>query len=482
MYLDIAIILIQVEQRGEVFNMPIPISSFQDYLEKTESFKGANLFRGQANRGWRIVPSLFRKSDTTAEEITILEEILGNDSLIESLFEKQHYGSATRLLDLTVSPMSALFFAIDDDNEKANDGIVYVFANANSIDVSDIRINAFLDSVSRNPINIPVPLHDFSVTNHLIKYAPKLAYSNERAFHQGGTALLVGLHQDGSTYSRAHDPNLESQVIESFLIPASLKESLRQKLCDFGYERAILYDDYLNFETTPAFDSIDTHFEVFDKVDFKEIIFHTKLSCINCDRDALTMKIEKKYNELFRKFGENSRIFGLFYFDEIDKSISNWICQSRWSDSSRMNIKWKHDYFRSRLLRTNEEVSNEILFNRVSPTLESAKKLLRDIVAYSDNEIDKILTFYESQRRSSSALVQAISDCPYSTVDLEQFAADSIIFINRVDKITEEILIFAKQGDSPKSLLYWNDFLIGDAIKSAKKLNHSYNSDFWSDT
>ena len=479
MYLDIAIILIQVEQRGEVFNMPIPISSFQDYLEKTESFKGANLFRGQANRGWRIVPSLFRKSDTTAEEITILEEILGNDSLIESLFEKQHYGSATRLLDLTVSPMSALFFAIDDDNEKANDGIVYVFANANSIDVSDIRINAFLDSVSRNPINIPVPLHDFSVTNHLIKYAPKLAYSNERAFHQGGTALLVGLHQDGSTYSRAHDPNLESQVIESFLIPASLKESLRQKLCDFGYERAILYDDYLNFETTPAFDSIDTHFEVFDKVDFKEIIFHTKLSCINFDRDVLALKIKGKYQELFNEHGENSHIYGYFYFDEVDLSISNWICRTSWSNSSKMNIKWKHDYFRSRLLRTNEEVSSEILLNKVSPILESAKELLTGIVACSNKEIEDILKYYASQRRSSRALAVAISDCPYSSVGFEAFINDSRIFVNRVDRITENILQYAEAGEGIKSLTYSNQELIQEAIDFAVKLNKTFYADFW---
>lgn len=355
--------------------MAITINSFDDYIERTESFKGANLFRGQANRGWEITPSLFRKTDATAEEITILEEILGSDTPIESLFEKQHYGSPTRLLDLTVSPMSALFFAIDDDNEATNDGIVYVFSNVNSIDVSDTRIAAFLEGIAHNPIDIAVPLHDFSIRNHLIKYSPKLAYSNERAFHQGGTALLVGIHLDKGAFLRVHDPNLETLVIESFIIPASLKELLRRKLRDFGYEHEILYDDYLNYETTATFDSIDTRFEVFDKADFKKIIFHTKLSCIYCDRDVLTLKIEEKYNELFRKFGENSRIFGFFYFDEIDKSISNWICQSRWSDSSRMNIKWNHNYFRSRLLRTNEEVSNEILFNRVSPTLESAKKV-----------------------------------------------------------------------------------------------------------
>ncbi|MPN42417.1 hypothetical protein SDC9_189974 [bioreactor metagenome] len=127
----------------------------------------------------------------------------------------------------------------------------------------------------------------------------------------------------------------------------------------------------------------------------------------------------------------------------------------------------------------NEEVSAELLYSAIEPLIESSKTILLEIINNSLGDFNDILSYYTNQSRKSGSLVQRISDCPYSAVGLERFAEDSLIFVNRVDRIIQEILIYAKQGDTPKSLVYWNNQLIKNAIEAAIKLNRSYRNDFW---
>lgn len=118
----------------------LSVESISDFISfilphKGEAFfhEAADLrpvFRGQADCTWNLLPSTFRtREDFLNEHLYIREfqrefpgECSGYTSF-EILVKAQHYGIPTRLLDLTLNPLVALYFACTDQPDS--DGVVY---------------------------------------------------------------------------------------------------------------------------------------------------------------------------------------------------------------------------------------------------------------------------------------------------------------------------------------------------------------------
>jgi len=118
------------------------IKSLDQYIEALHNTidKGAFCFRGQVNHAWEALPSLLRKPRLEAIRLQtmLMRELLAapttlpylrNQDPVEYLMLLQHFGIPTKLLDVSMDPLIALFFACNDASGeyKNENGKVYIF-------------------------------------------------------------------------------------------------------------------------------------------------------------------------------------------------------------------------------------------------------------------------------------------------------------------------------------------------------------------
>lgn len=114
----------------------ITIHSVPDFLKeiyRLEKFDGVRCYRGESNVKWPLKPSVMRDLRPDAEKNIINEltleaspDFIGDTSMFEKLVRAQHYGLPTRLLDVSLNPLVALFFACSDESQMDEDGSVLI--------------------------------------------------------------------------------------------------------------------------------------------------------------------------------------------------------------------------------------------------------------------------------------------------------------------------------------------------------------------
>lgn len=123
------------------------IESLSDFISVISEFnrKATNLrqilvssisfYRGQSDYDWGFTPRLYREELLDKESVLISEFLriapleFQQMGYFDILVKMQHYGLPTRLLDTTLNPLVALFFACHGDAQKSKDGSVVLFPN-----------------------------------------------------------------------------------------------------------------------------------------------------------------------------------------------------------------------------------------------------------------------------------------------------------------------------------------------------------------
>ena len=113
----------------------IRISSVSEFIEKiiqrdkeagTETF-----YRGHADKDWDLLPSIFRTPNGVEKEHLLFHDMVAHEpqsfseckSTLDYLVQMQHYGLPTRLLDMTINPLVALYFACQPEVEDVSAGL-----------------------------------------------------------------------------------------------------------------------------------------------------------------------------------------------------------------------------------------------------------------------------------------------------------------------------------------------------------------------
>ena len=116
------------------------ISTLSEFLQVIGVYPETTMFRGQMDLSWEVVPRVATKFDVKGKKISKNKEKLMLRNYIrrigpftkysklndmEWLMLAQHHGLPTRLLDWSGNPLVALYFSVDDFNEKFGDSVVY---------------------------------------------------------------------------------------------------------------------------------------------------------------------------------------------------------------------------------------------------------------------------------------------------------------------------------------------------------------------
>lgn len=116
------------------------ISVISEFNRKTINLRqisvsSISFYRGQSDYDWGFTPRLYREELLDKESILISEFLriapleFQQMGYFDILVKMQHYGLPTRLLDTTLNPLVALFFACHGDAQKSKDGSVALFPN-----------------------------------------------------------------------------------------------------------------------------------------------------------------------------------------------------------------------------------------------------------------------------------------------------------------------------------------------------------------
>jgi DNA polymerase III epsilon subunit len=198
----------------------VTVSSFGEFVEQTDGISRTCLCRGVSDKDFLLWPSLFRTLGDKHPDLVehnllwmfkthargILDRVPSNE--IEWLTVAQHHGLPTRLLDWSLSPLVAAFFAIE--SLSPTDGAVFLlelgkFKQEDEIDLSNL--------------------------SEIVAFFP--SHASRRIAAQSG---VFTIHPTSAT-------TLDPAGLKQIIIPAKFKLAFREKLFKLGIHRATLFPD-----------------------------------------------------------------------------------------------------------------------------------------------------------------------------------------------------------------------------------------------
>lgn len=264
---------------------PHKITSVSDFVEYVMSWaregKRPVAFRGEGFTGWRTQPKVFRpdvglfdhEKSAVRDLISIHpQEFRDDETMFDRLVRMQHFDLPTRLLDVTINPLVALYFASAEykEDDKPQDGKVQALflpedrvryfdsdrvscmanlANFTADEKREITAACKFDMAEFNKqdivkrllwfVRVEKPHFEAKIDprhlQHPVFVKPKM--SNRRIIAQSGAFLIYGARR---LTSREVDTDLR---LSRAIVPADKKPEIRDQLERLGIHASSLFPE-----------------------------------------------------------------------------------------------------------------------------------------------------------------------------------------------------------------------------------------------
>lgn len=176
---------------------------------------------------------------------------------IEHLAKLQHYGFPTRLIDVTINPLVALYFAVQD-TETVDDTLIFVYIqNSEDLHSKHIRLLSLLATLKEYEIEIiqqeyqNIYNEEISRTEILqlapntvfINYTEGLEKSNTRLSKQSGTFAICGNKIENERIQLGLIPLDHVHPVTTIKIPYEFKAAFKQELEQIGINETNIYPE-----------------------------------------------------------------------------------------------------------------------------------------------------------------------------------------------------------------------------------------------
>lgn len=230
-------------------------------------------YRGQSDKKYGLLPSIYREETLIQNEDKIFRDIIaqcptdfkGSTSTFEKLVKMQHYSLPTRLLDITTNPLVAMYFACDNDGV---DGKLFRFeVKTSDIKYFDSDAVSVVANIAKRPIDFSIEKlrdldceefnyqTDIAYLLHEIKYEKphfqdiidskdiervfcvKPMFDNPRIIRQSGAFFLYGIDGDKSK------PAILKFDYKTYIISKTQKKKIRKQLEALGIDKSTLFPE-----------------------------------------------------------------------------------------------------------------------------------------------------------------------------------------------------------------------------------------------
>ncbi|MEI5919463.1 FRG domain-containing protein [Bacillus cereus] len=273
---------------------------------------------------------------------------------IEHLAKLQHYGFPTRLIDVTINPLVALYFAVQD-TDTVDDALIFVYIqNSEELHSKHVRLLSLLATLKEYDIEIikreyQTVYNENISTTEILQLAPKTVFinytkgleqSNTRLLNQSGTFAICGNKTTNEEILPELVPLDYVHPITTIKIPYEFKATIKQELDKNRINQTHIYPElesvsryirgkYSDMHPTEL--SIEDAYDIFEEENIStgfakrvslKLILKKPLPLEHIKRVARKVFEEYKY--------KNDVIFMFIAKSKEDCERINWVLRAQW--------------------------------------------------------------------------------------------------------------------------------------------------------